>query len=419
MKIVQLKAENFKRLKAVAINPDGSVVIVRGENGAGKSSVIDAIWAALGGKKACPDEPIRRGEERAVVSLDLGNLIVTRTFTAKDSYLSVKNKDGAFLTDPQKMLDGMIGAVSFDPFEFARKSAKDQAKMLAQVAGLDFAQMNAQRKIAYDARTEANREVKRLDILYTTKELEIDGYDEELFESLVTMDDVLAEQKAAQEQHRKHQERVNANSRRLMEIQTIEKTIEELEAKLSAYRGDVARLRSDRASEEQVIMSEGQALPDLEAIAGKLKGVNDHNDVVRAFADLRSTKSQLMNAHAQADALDVQIQKIDREKQLQIEKAQLPVDGLLFDESGIYLNTIPFEQCCASEQLKIAVALAMKLNPTIRVIRIKDGSLLDSKSMDTIRELAEAEDFQVWLEVVDESTDGPGVLIEDGEVVNG
>ena len=49
MKIVQLHAENYKRLRTVEISPDGNIVTIGGRNGAGKSSILDAIYVALGG----------------------------------------------------------------------------------------------------------------------------------------------------------------------------------------------------------------------------------------------------------------------------------------------------------------------------------------------------------------------------------
>lgn len=42
MKIIRLDAANVKRLKAVEITPDGTLQVVTGANGAGKSSVLDA-----------------------------------------------------------------------------------------------------------------------------------------------------------------------------------------------------------------------------------------------------------------------------------------------------------------------------------------------------------------------------------------
>ena len=39
----------MKRLKAVDITPDGTLQIITGRNAQGKTSVLDAIWLALGG----------------------------------------------------------------------------------------------------------------------------------------------------------------------------------------------------------------------------------------------------------------------------------------------------------------------------------------------------------------------------------
>lgn len=80
MKIVKLQAENFKRLRAVEIVPKGAVVEISGKNAQGKSSVLDSIWAAVGGKDMSPAAPIRAGENSAKVSVDLGELVVTRTW---------------------------------------------------------------------------------------------------------------------------------------------------------------------------------------------------------------------------------------------------------------------------------------------------------------------------------------------------
>ncbi len=81
LKIVSLEVDNVKRLHAVHIKPDGGMVIIGGKNGAGKSSVLDAIEMALGGKKSIPRRPVRDGEESAHVVCDLGSLIVRRHFT--------------------------------------------------------------------------------------------------------------------------------------------------------------------------------------------------------------------------------------------------------------------------------------------------------------------------------------------------
>ena len=78
MRVINLTVENVKRIKAVEITPKEDVILISGKNGAGKSSLIDAMWWALGGSKTVQKKPIREGEAKAKTVLDLGDYIVTR-----------------------------------------------------------------------------------------------------------------------------------------------------------------------------------------------------------------------------------------------------------------------------------------------------------------------------------------------------
>lgn len=61
----------------------------------------------------------------------------------------------------------------------------------------------------------------------------------------------------------------------------------------------------------------------------------------------------------------------------------------------------------------MSVAIAMASNPKLRVLRIKDGSLLDKASLALLESMADDRDYQVWIERVD--TSGTvGIIMEDG-----
>jgi len=124
MNIIELRAKNIMNLKAVRITPDGNAVILTGPNGSGKSSVLNAIAAALIGKKF--EDPIRHGENRAEVVVDMGEYVVKRTWTEKGEYLEVRSKEGAKFSSPQKLLDTFMGNLSFDPTAFDRMKPRDQ-----------------------------------------------------------------------------------------------------------------------------------------------------------------------------------------------------------------------------------------------------------------------------------------------------
>ena len=163
-KIVSLQAENFKRIRAIEIKPNGSTVVVGGANAQGKSSVLDAIEAALGGQRHVPERPIREGEDSAKVVLELEDIVVTRRFSGSGSTLVVASKSGeARFASPQAMLDKLVGSLSFDPLAFARMEAKAQADILRKLVGLDFSQHNQERKATFDKRADVNREVKRIE----------------------------------------------------------------------------------------------------------------------------------------------------------------------------------------------------------------------------------------------------------------
>src|SRR5688500_9341273 len=120
-RVVRLQAESVKRIRAVDISPSGAVVTIRGKNAQGKSSVLDSIQYALGGKGAAPPRVIRDGETEAVVVLELEDLVVERRWSSNDrSTLEVRSKEGAKYSSPQAMLDRLVGDLSFDPLAFLR-----------------------------------------------------------------------------------------------------------------------------------------------------------------------------------------------------------------------------------------------------------------------------------------------------------
>ena len=79
------------------------------------------------------------------------------------------------------------------------------------------------------------------------------------------------------------------------------------------------------------------------------------------------------------------------------------------------LDGVPFNQASDAQQLQVSVAMAMAASPTLRLIRIRDGSLLDDDSMKLLAKMADAKGYQIWIERVD-SSGKVGFVIEDGSL---
>lgn len=400
MRIVGLQAENFKRLRAVEITPEGDVVVIAGRNAQGKSSVLDAIWSALAGAAGVKEtpKPIRDGEKEASVALNLGDLIVTRRWTEAGTTLIVSSADGARYPKPQSVLDELIGRLTFDPLAFAEQSEKEQLATLLSVVELPFdpAKVAMERQGIFDQRTDANREVRRLEgALSEIDRPPADTPDEETSAGEIgaRLQDALAWMGEL--------ERAEA------EVAREARRVEELRSQLVEAETALAHAKATVTAFEEP--------PDVDALRAELASVDEKNAAVRAKHARGTLEAEVVQARGQAEALTARLIEIDARKEKALQEASMPLDGLAFDDEGVLFNGVPFSQASASERLRASMAIAMALNPKIRVIRITDGSLLDSENMALISEMAAEHDFQVWIERVDESGT-VGITIEDGAV---
>jgi AAA domain len=137
LRLNRLVVQNFMRIEALQVDAEGQHVIISGPNGKGKTSAVDAIWAALGGKpsKEMP-EPIHRGADKATVQLDLGELYIERIWTDAGSRLYITAPDGSKINKPQQLLDGLLSKYALDPIAFLDRRPQDQVDDVLGIAGV-------------------------------------------------------------------------------------------------------------------------------------------------------------------------------------------------------------------------------------------------------------------------------------------
>lgn len=434
MRIIKFTAENVKKLRAVEITPEGHVVEVVGLNGQGKSSVLDAIFYALGGSEGVPSQVIRNDEEKAFVKLELGDnkvteLIVTRHFTAEGvTRLTVESRDGARFPSPQGLLDTLVGALSFDPLAFTRMRSAEQLRELRKVVKLDadLDALDAEIQKNFEIRTATNREVKalesRLQALPVVPESTPD-----------TPVDVsaLAQRLQDANTHAANREKIvskvaNLRVDALYYREKASQLQQELEGKIRMLTEEYNR------RQEQCLEKVGEFNKEIEAKEAQLVVLGAPAPVADILAELKQAEAtnervRQKQAHAKIEYdLKIQREKADnktaiiefnsqRRRQV-IAEAKMPVEGLTFGESGVIFNGLLLENASAAEQLRVSVALAVAANPRLRILRVKDGSLLDKNSLRLLAELAETQNFQLWLERVEESGDRPAIIMEDGRV---
>ena len=428
MKIISLEAENVKRLKAVSLTFKDGVTVIGGRNGQGKSSCLDTIAMALGGEKLVCEAPLRKGESSGHATVTLGEpepmFRVTRRFTAKGTTsLTVEAADGSRPKTPQTLLDGLLGSLTFDPLAFSRMDPKRAADVLRELVGLDTSQIESDIKAAEEARVVVTREVSRLEgALKTAPHHEGVGTEEQ---SVTAIADEL---KAADDAAKKRDDLTHTAADRRKEasvaaeraktarerIDTLRKEIAECEEK--ARLGDEGEKAALRAAETKDTDAAAVQVPDRHAIRDRLKGAEAVNTKVRENKVRAGVDLLLRKEREKHDSATRKIDSLREQRQKMIRDAAFPVEGLGLDETGVKFGGLPFEQAASSEQLRVSVAMGLAMNPRLKLLLIRDGSLLDDANLAMIGQMADAAGAQILIERVgkDAST---SVVIEDGEVI--
>lgn len=423
LRIIELRAENLKRLKAITIRPgDKDMTVIGGNNGQGKSSTLDAIAYALGGKALIPSEPIRKGQKSAKVCVDLGEFVVERRFTASGSTLAVMSKDGAKYPSPQAILDKLVGDLSFDPLAFVTMKPEQQLETLKKVVGISFDDLESSRREAYEERTIINREVKQLEGQLSGLALYEDVPAEPIVvETLLAHVREIEEHNQSIEQVKRQyaeSDRQRAETKRA--IEQCGKDIAELERQIEVVQARKEQLEGQREAEELAALELRQAIAKAEPkdptpVLAQIEQVESVNQKVRENQRRSELQTSLRAKREEADNLSDRLEQIETEKQARLATAKLPVASLSFSDSGVLLNNLPFEQASAAEQLRVSVAMGMAMNPRLKVLLIRDGSLLDDSNLALLGELAAEKGVQVWMERVGKGKE-VSIIIEDGEV---
>lgn len=419
MHITRLQAENFKKLVAIDIVPGtgAGIVPIRGKNAQGKSSTLDAIQAALGGKSVMPSRPVRAGEDQGAIRLEIdgGQLVVRRTFDADGGgQIIVENAEGFRPGSPQKLLDGLYASVAFDPLAFTRLKPEEQYAVIRKLITLEIdpEALNKITKSEYDERRDVNRDLKQAESVLSNMPGQYDVPAEKLDEGF------LSSKIADASEHNISIERRRANRERFFEkhdqnkadLATIEAEIADLQKRAEEFRTIIA----DEASQ----IENAPALPepiDVVEVQKELEDLRRTNGQIAANAQRKAQQLLVDGLKAKAEDLTKRMDSRNQQIADAFANAEMPVPGLSFGDGDVLLNGLPLEQASSAEQLRLSTAIGMAGNPKLRVMLVRDGSLLDEEGEQILASMAEENGFQLWLEAVD-SSGKVGIVLEDGAV---
>lgn len=401
VKILCISAENFKALKAFYCEPKPEgLTVIGGDNGAGKTSAIDILAYGLGGAKYRPSNPKREGAVGdTTLHIELSNgLTVERK--GKNLALTVTDKEGA--RHGQELLDSFISEIAIDLPKFLNASSKEKSHMILETLGIEekLAELAKREKEKYDTRTMVGREADK-----KQKAAEDMPWHEDAPEKKLSVSELLDQQQEVlarnglKEEHRRNYE---ANKSEL----------ERVSAELDRLR------RRQKDLQEAVKAAESEDFT-LESTAELEQQIADFEEINRKVSENEERTRRLEEADAlsdQRDALTKKIEEIRAERMSLLKDADFPLEGLTVADNGeLIYNGQPWDCMSGAQQLIVSCAIASKINPSCRFVRMDKLEQLDLPTLKAFDEWLKTQDLQCIATRVstgDECT----LIIEDGEV---
>jgi len=418
MKIIKLIAQNIKNLRAIEIEPEGDAVILSGKNGVGKSAVLDAILSTLTGQRL--KDAVRHGQDRADVTVETEKFTAKKVWTDKGERLEVYSldKEGKKIkySSPQTFLDELIGDLSFDPMAFKDMDAKGQIELLKDIAGLTFDEIEKDKAVVYEERTTLNSKIKEAVAHLTNTEApdpktpDVEIAFKDALKGLQELRDKKQAYADATQLKKNYEECIRISEEEI--IADTEKEIERLQSVLKKEREVVAENKKTVA---EFVIPETITQEQIIAAESALEDIEKKNADIRAAKRYRQSVKDADKLKKQSDTLTEKMRRLDQDKSTQVANAKFPIPDLSLTDEAVMYKGDRFDRLSTGQQIRVSTAIGMALNPELKVIFIREGSLLDSSNLKDVTDQAKDKGYQVWIERCDESGQ-VGFYIEAGEI---
>lgn len=265
MKISNLRIENLYGIEHIDL--DGKSIELTGSNGAGKSSVLDAIRLALTNNSR-RKYIVKNGETegRVLVKLDDGTTIDRKKRTDKSDYKSIKDENGNEISSPEAFLKDIFTPLQLEPVEFLSMNEKEQNRILLNLiefnkdkqefikehfgeapSWVDYNNsileilnhLQSKEGLYYQTREDVNRQIRSgLAIINDIVKDIPEGYDESKWRSYTLSDKY--------EQLNKDKEYNNKIDRSITYQENYQNTVDGLKAKLASALAMINNNKADR-----------------------------------------------------------------------------------------------------------------------------------------------------------------------------
>lgn len=428
--ITELTVENVKGVVSISFNPQ-STNIIGGDNGQGKSSLIDAITLTLKNKSMgrFTEKLIHDDAEYALTEITFfdGNKVQSKWHKDGRRELRFVKPDGENIPSPQKAIDEVVSGFAFDPIRFYNLSKEEQYEEVLRLTDLNLEEVDKTLIELKEKRRDMNRELDRI-----TKVISEFSGTEPIFE--VNAKEVAEELQKAQEfnaqfdnidrqiQSLENSKRINETSlnNNIFQIRQMENQIEQIKFQIKTLENTNVSISNDNSLIDQKINnlkfeSQNANRIDIEPLKEKLSKISEHNSLAEKYKRYKSLLGEQEIAVNNVNEVESLLKK-ERQKKIDAINSLNLMEGLSVDEDSklLSINGIPIKQLSSSEQMMFALKLATKGDPKYKILMLQNASLLDNKTMNEVINYCQQEGWQLFIEKV-----GKGeYIIKEGLLLN-
>lgn len=414
VKISSLELENVKRIKAVRLVPtEKGLTVIGGNNGQGKTSVLDAIAWALGGDRYRPSSPERDGSvvpPRIRIVLNNG-LVVERA--GKNSALRVTDPTGH--RGGQQLLNSFVEELALNLPKFMEASGKEKADTLLKIIGVgdQLYLLENKEKQLYNQRLTIGR-IADQKAKYAKEMPFYDGVPE----TPVSAMELIQRQQEILLRNAENQKKRSRVQELAQELRQTEKTLGDQTDRLRRLLEEQTQTqyKLDRLRENlQEARKTAQELLDESTVQleADLQNIDAINIKVRANLDREKAEAEAQGYSRQYDALTEELEKTRQEKYELLHGARMPLEELSVENGELTYRGKRWDGMSGSEQLKVSAAIVRELNPRCGFVLLDKLEQMDLSTLQEFGAWLEKENLQAIATRV--STGGEcSVIIEDG-----
>lgn len=431
-KTQKISVKNFKALSALEVDFKGCTAIITAGNNKGKSTLLKGITDRIRGLK--PELIVKQGEKEGSGTIELtsGEKFVWEFDIEGTDKLVFITKEG-YKTKVTKEIVNRFFPTSFDIDKFLNSPPREQSKQLQKIIGIDFSEIDGRYKLAYDERTEKNRDAERfhaklvemlevpkidsvdLTQLQAKKEGEKKRLNELYLSNKKTNDAARKKWEGEKEKIFKevseHNEKQTGNrlaynscndAFEVLKVYGL-KNYGAVEDFIEQKQNEIldSKIAAELYPKEPEYIEEMPSDFELQRIDSAILSASEINTQAKAYKDYVEYKESVESAQIVAADCDIKVRAIEDERERLIKSAKMP-SGIEFGMEGILVDGFPLDknQISTSKLYCAALRIASLNIGEVRTLHF-DASFLDKNTLLEIEIWAAENDLQLLIERAD------------------